>query len=179
MNPLTPFRDHEFGLAQLVDAAALLCGHLVSPGDDRVRDAPDERTVRYYQSSGLLDRPLRYDGRSAVYSFRHLLQAVAVKALQAQGLSLAQVQRALAGATLSQLEGAVAEAIGVVPLPESAGQDPLPGAPSLPVATAAPLRAYRVAPGVTITVDPAVVANPDALAANLANFLNPPPRSTP
>ena len=38
-------------------------------------------------------------GRTAVYGSRHLLQIVSVKRLQAQGLTLAEIQAELAGAT--------------------------------------------------------------------------------
>ena len=49
----------------------------------RVRDVPDRRTIRYYTTLGLIDRPaLR--GRTALYGRRHLLQLVAIKRLQAQ-----------------------------------------------------------------------------------------------
>ncbi len=106
-----PKRDTEFSLAELATTlAAFLArdhGAIEPPADGRVRAAPDARTIRYYQSLGLVDRPLRYDGRQAVYGYRHLLQAAAVKLLQAQGLSLAQVQSALQGVSTAQLEDAV------------------------------------------------------------------------
>src|SRR5271154_4783925 len=65
----------------------------------RVRDVPDRRTIRYYTTLGLLDRPAEMRGRTAFYGRRHLLQLVAIKKLQARGRSLAEVQRALAGLT--------------------------------------------------------------------------------
>src|SRR5919202_6540270 len=64
----------------------------------RVRDVPDARTVRYYTTLGLVDRPAAMRGRTALYARRHLLQLVAVKRLQAQGRSLADVQVELAAA---------------------------------------------------------------------------------
>src|SRR5271157_5619802 len=79
----------------------------------RVRDVPDLRTVRYYTTAGLLDRPAEMRGRTALYGQRHLLQLVAIKQLQARGLSLSQVQQRMAGATdamLRRLAGAHAEA---------------------------------------------------------------------
>ena len=54
----------------------------------RVRDIPDLRTIRYYTTVGLLDRPAEMRGRTALYGRRHLLQLVAIKQLQARGLSL-------------------------------------------------------------------------------------------
>ncbi len=82
-------------------------------GNGRVRDIPDLRTIRYYTTAGLLDRPAEMRGRTALYGRRHLLQLVAIKQLQARGLSLSQVQRQLAGATdatLRRLAGGRVEA---------------------------------------------------------------------
>src|SRR5439155_7820073 len=67
------------------------------PPNDRVRDVPDLRTIRYYTTLGLIDRPAEMRGRTAYYGPRHLLQLAAIKRLQARGLSLAEVQRRLLG----------------------------------------------------------------------------------
>jgi DNA-binding transcriptional MerR regulator len=64
----------------------------------RVRDVPDGRTIRYYTTLGLLERPV-LRGRTALYGRRQLLQLVAIKRLQAQGLTLAEVQARLLGRT--------------------------------------------------------------------------------
>ena len=69
---------------------------------DRVRDLPDRRTVRYYTTLGLLDRPT-IQGRTAFYGRRHLLQLVAVKRLQANGLSLSAIQSRLIGLADTEL----------------------------------------------------------------------------
>lgn len=63
----------------------------------RVRDVPDLRTIRYYTTLGLLDRAAEMRGRTALYGRRHLLQLVAIKRLQARGLSLAQIQERVVG----------------------------------------------------------------------------------
>lgn len=65
----------------------------------RVRDVPDARTIRYYTTLGLIDRPAQMRGRTALYGQRHLLQLVAIKRLQAKGLSLAEVQSRVVGQT--------------------------------------------------------------------------------
>lgn len=65
----------------------------------RVRDVPDRRAVRWYATTGLVDRPSAMRGRTALYEKRHLLQLVAVKRLQSQGRTLADIQAELAGAT--------------------------------------------------------------------------------
>ncbi len=69
----------------------------------RVRWQPNERLVRYYTTLGLLDRPAELRGRTAYYRDRHLLQLLAIKTLQARGLSLQTVQEELAGQTDARL----------------------------------------------------------------------------
>src|SRR4051812_31055524 len=72
----------------------------------QVRDVPDRRSIRYYTTLGLIDRPADMRGRTALYNRRHLMQIVAIKRLQARGLSLAEIQRQLVGlpdAALSRL----------------------------------------------------------------------------
>ena len=81
--------------------------------DGRVSAAPDARTVRYYTTLGLLDRP-KIEGRQGHYGERHLLQLLAIKALQAVDLPLAEIQQRLyarSDAELKRLvEGLSAEA---------------------------------------------------------------------
>jgi MerR HTH family regulatory protein len=89
-------------LAERVDAA--LAVDYPGQPSGRVRDVPDRRAIRWYTTIGLIDRPVAHRGRTALYTPRHLLQLVAVKRLQAQGLPLVAIQRELAGATDSQLE---------------------------------------------------------------------------
>ncbi|MCR4411506.1 MAG: helix-turn-helix domain-containing protein [Thermoguttaceae bacterium] len=72
-------------------------------GSGRVREIPDQRTIRYYTTLGILDRPVEFRGRTAYYGRKHLLQLVAIKRLQARGLSLVQVQGSIAGADESTL----------------------------------------------------------------------------
>jgi DNA-binding transcriptional MerR regulator len=70
----------------------------------RVRELPNGRTIRWYTTIGLVDRPAGMHGRTAMYSRRHLLQLVAVKRLQAAGQALADIQGELVGATEETLE---------------------------------------------------------------------------
>src|SRR5262245_20279686 len=70
----------------------------------RARDVPDRRSIRYYTTLGLLDRPTEMRGRTAHYGRRHLLQLVAIKRMQARGLSLAEIQERLLGLPNSRLE---------------------------------------------------------------------------
>lgn len=168
---LTDHRSATFSLSALAAAvAAFVAGLPATPGDERVAAVPDERTLRYYQSLGLLDRPLRYDGRAAIYGYRHLLQALAVRVLQVRGFSLAQAQGALAGATDASLEAAVQEALGAaVPSAQPSRQAPAP--------PAAEWRTVEVAPGVLLTVDLRRHPDPSALLAAAVAALAPAPPS--
>ena len=87
-------------LDELVRRAAAGLADPAYPGapNGRVRGLPDRRVVRWYTTTGLVDRPTM-QGRTALYSPRHLLQVVAVKRRQAEGRSLADIQAELAGAT--------------------------------------------------------------------------------
>jgi DNA-binding transcriptional MerR regulator len=75
----------------------LEAGNLAQPSG-RVRDVPDLRTIRYYTTLGLLDRPLEMQGRTAYYGWRHVWQLLAIKRLQLAGVPLAEIQQRLAGA---------------------------------------------------------------------------------
>ncbi|MEV4704262.1 MerR family transcriptional regulator [Actinoplanes sp. NPDC049316] len=93
----------------------------------RVRDVPDRRAVRWYTTTGLVDRPAAMRGRTALYGNRHLLQLVALKRRQAQGHSLAAIQAELAGAPDDVLA-----AVARVPQDLLADETPGPQAPARP-----------------------------------------------
>jgi DNA-binding transcriptional MerR regulator len=80
----------------------------------RVRAVPDVRTIRWYQTLGVVDRPASYRGRTALFGRRHVLQVAAIKALQAKGMSLAEVQQGLAGRTDAELARAVGHPLAAV-----------------------------------------------------------------
>src|SRR5262249_8646148 len=94
--------------------------------NERVRELPDRRTIRYYTTLGLIDRPARMRGRTALYGRRHLLQLVAIKRLQSRGLSLHEIQQRLMGLSDARLE-----TLAKVPeLPESPTPEPAPEEPN-------------------------------------------------
>lgn len=95
------FDDEELELWTIDDLVAKVALELsrsgVGQASGRVSGAPSLRTIRYYTTHGLLDRPLSFRGRTALYGHRHLLQLVAIKRLQSRGLSLVEVQERLLG----------------------------------------------------------------------------------
>ena len=145
-------------LAARASAVLAQCGLEVSDG--RAATHIDARTVRFYQTIGVLPKP-QYEGRRALYSLTHLLRLVAAKRLQAEGHSLAQIQAVLPARTDAQLLRALSDLASLL-------------APPVAHAAAGPsptqLRAFTLAKGVTLVIDPAVASatDPDALAATLA-----------
>jgi DNA-binding transcriptional MerR regulator len=90
----------ELTIAELAaTAAAAVAAADVRGANRRVTDLPDERTIRWYSTIGLLDRPSGSRGRTALYGERHILQLVAIKRRQAEGRTLAEIQSELVGAT--------------------------------------------------------------------------------
>ncbi len=110
-------------LAERVSAALMLAAY-EGQSSKRIRSVPDARTIRYYTTLGILDRPLEMRGRTAYYGERHLLQLVAIKRLQARGWSLVEIQTALAAADTATISG-----FADVPaeLLEQLKSEPLPG----------------------------------------------------
>lgn len=102
-------------LDELVQRVTAALADPAYPGapNGRVRDLPDRRVIRWYSTIGLVDRPVM-QGRTALYGLRQLIQIVAVKRLQAEGRSLADIQGELAGApddTLRRVAGVSDELI--------------------------------------------------------------------
>ena len=152
-------------IKQLVEQVdAVLSRVSLDQTSGRIRQVPDVRTLRYYTTAGLLDKPLAYRGRTALYGRRHLLQILAIKRLQSDGQRLGAIQEALAGLTDAQLEALAALPSAPEPLPDGDWQAmprqtpfwqaapapvPTPSAPLLP----AMVSALRLAPGVTLMLD--------------------------
>jgi hypothetical protein len=122
-DPLTVLREYR-ALAPwgLRDLAALAGGILdasgVVPVNAAARARPSERTIRFYVARGLVSPP---DGRgtAAVYSYRHLLQVLAIKLRQMEGATLESMVKEFAGLTGDLIERRTASALGPgLPPPE-------------------------------------------------------------
>src|SRR5688500_15026864 len=112
--------DASWTLSELVEEASAALERVPAPDNGQIRAVPDERSLRYYTTLGLLDRPAAMRGRTALYGKRHLAQVVAIKRMQTAGKTLADIQSILAtidDATLSRLSG-----IGL-PKPARAARD--------------------------------------------------------
>lgn len=94
----------EFTVDKLVEYAARLIPLFVpKQGRYKVRDYPDVRTVRFYTTRGLMDKPDRYNGQQAAYSFKHLLQLIAIKYLQFQYLPIKKISEMINGLSQEEL----------------------------------------------------------------------------
>ena len=129
-------------LASEVAAQLSARGLLGAATDSRVSAAPDARTVRYYTTLGLLDRPAIV-ARQARYGQRHLWQLLAVKALQAASLPLAEIQQRLFGRSDAELQALIATLAE-----QAAGRAQIRTAPA-----ALNLREFAIAPGLRLTVE--------------------------
>jgi len=127
-------------LSDEVAEALSRLGLLGAAPDARVSAAPDARTVRYYTTLGLLDRP-DIVGRQARYRQRHLLQLLAIKGLQVRALPLAEIQERLYGRSDAELETLI-EALG-----RESAEAPAPGI----VATS--VREVIIEPGLRLLVE--------------------------
>ncbi len=174
-------------------ADALSVGYQASE-NGQVSAVPDARTIRYYGSLGLVDRPTEMRGRTALYSRRHLLQLVSIKRLQARGLKLADVQVELGGISNTALEelAQVPEIAGparpqALPATSTSRRESFWSAPVLARSTRSeahhrpePVRAQtqlkiELAPGVHIVVDTSKVptqADRESLGPSAQGLLN-------
>jgi hypothetical protein len=183
-DPLTTLREYR-ALAPwgLRDLAALAGGILdasgVVPVNAAARARPSERTIRFYVARGLVSPP---DGRgtAAVYSYRHLLQVLAIKLRQMEGATLESMLKEFAGLTGDLIERRAATALGPgLPPPDHLPLLRTPGtgrgrvgravmAWLAPVegltAASSSVRRIAVAPGVEVLIDeqhPALRLNSD------------------
>jgi DNA-binding transcriptional MerR regulator len=152
--------EPRYTIAELADASAAALDALgVAARNGQVRDRPDVRTIRYYGTLGLIDPPSEMTGRTARYGGRHLLQILAVKAVQARGDSLADAQRTLVGASDEELRSAIGPGLpaALAAVPASA----LPAGPEGSHARRAPGQPFwRTSPALPAAAVPPAESSP-------------------
>jgi DNA-binding transcriptional MerR regulator len=93
----------------LVDAAG------IKPTNTSARAQLTARGVRFYVSTGLIDRP-EGSGTAATYNYRHLLQVLSIKIRQREGMTLDTIRKEMRDVTGDALErrvaGSLAPALG-------------------------------------------------------------------
>ena len=150
--------------------------------DGRASEGVDPRTIRFYQTLGIVPKPA-YEGRKALYGREHLVRVVAAKLLQSEGHSLAQIQAALPARATDELVAALLE-IGASEIGASEiGASDVAASHVAAIGAAMNTRAqqastriapqassptqlvsFRITEGVTVLIDPTVIQNPNQLA---------------
>lgn len=91
----------QWGLDELAEKSQHFLGE---EGDsNRIQWKPNGRQIRYYTTLGLLDKPFGGRGTGATYGPKHLLQLIAIKRLQHQGMKLADIQPVINGLSKEKL----------------------------------------------------------------------------
>jgi hypothetical protein len=182
-DPRTTLRSYREGapwrLRDLASLASAILEHTgVTPVSSAASARPTERTIRFYVARGLVNRP---DGKgtSATYSYRHLLQVLAIKLRQMEGATLERLAIEFGEIPGDVMEHRVASALGPsLPAPNELRSLTAPE----PVASAGPrlgtdetrpgdtMRRIVLAPGVEMLVADAHPAwdDPDQFAALVA-----------
>ncbi|HVZ76988.1 MAG TPA: MerR family transcriptional regulator [Gemmatimonadaceae bacterium] len=139
----------------LVDAAGM------RPTNASARAAPSARAIRFYVASGLLDHP-EGTGTAATYSYRHLLQLLAIKIRQREGATLEVIRQEMKGVTGDALERRVATSLApALAVNGAAAEAPADDARALP-----PWHRIVVADGVELHVrDDSPASSEDAMLA--------------
>ena len=99
-------RKRYVGVAELAQEAARILAESGAAQQARgtVTELPDERTVRYYLSEGLVPPSEERQGTASVFGYRHLLGLLVVKKLQAEHIPIRKIRELVTGKTERQLE---------------------------------------------------------------------------
>jgi DNA-binding transcriptional MerR regulator len=103
---LEAVRQQKFvGVAELATRAAqILSESGLIQARGTVSELPDERTVRYYLTEGLISPAEEKQGTASVFGYRHLLQLLAVKKLQSEHLPIRTIRELVNSRSERQLE---------------------------------------------------------------------------
>jgi DNA-binding transcriptional MerR regulator len=103
---LESIRQRKFvGVAELAsEAAKILSESGLAQERGTVTELPDERTIRYYLAEGLVSPAEDKQGTASVFGYRHLLQLLAVKKLQAEHLPIRKIRELVESREVRELE---------------------------------------------------------------------------
>jgi len=123
-DPRTTLRSYRgsapWRLRDLAALASRLLEHAnITPVSSAASALPTERTIRFYVARGLVNPP-EGRGTSATYSYRHLLQVLAIKLRQMEGATLERMAEEFRDTPGDVLEHRVATTLGTLPpLPDA------------------------------------------------------------
>lgn len=105
-NMLEKMRHTKYvGVAELAgEAAKILAESGLAQERGTVSELPDERTIRYYLTEGLVSPAENKQGTASVFGYRHLLELLVVKKLQSEHLPIRKIRDLVDGRTERELE---------------------------------------------------------------------------
>ena len=121
-DPLSVLREYQplapWGLRDLAAlAGAILDASGIVPINAAARAHPSDRSIRFYVARGLVSPP-EGRGTAAIYTYKHLLQVLAIKLRQMEGATLDVIVKEADALTGDMIERRVAQALGTaIPLP--------------------------------------------------------------
>jgi hypothetical protein len=172
-DPLATLREYRplapWGLRDLAAlAGAILDASGVVPINAAARAQPSERTIRFYVARGLVSPP-EGRGTAAVYTYKHMLQVLAIKLRQMEGATLETIVREAESLSGDMIERRVAQTLGpALPHPSQLALLQAPGTgrgrvgralqawiapPDAGAARGVSCRRITVAPGVELLID--------------------------
>ena len=91
---LDSLRDRKYrGVAELAnESARIISGSGPLQEKATVTEVPDERTIRYYLTEGLISPAEEKQGTASVFNYRHLLQVLVIKKLQSEHLPIRKIK---------------------------------------------------------------------------------------
>lgn len=103
------------GVKELADAAEQVLKEIGSSQEKgTVTEYPNERTIRFYITEGLLPPSETKQGAASVFGYPHLLTLLVIKQLQSDGLPISIIRQLVAGKAVTELEQILsAGAVGV------------------------------------------------------------------
>ena len=114
-NRLEHLKEAQFsGVKSLADAVErILRSSDSSQNRGTVAEYPNERTIRYYITEGLLPAPVDKRGPSSVYGYEHLLTLLLIKKLQAKRIPISVIKTLIADKAVEELEKLLGEEVQV------------------------------------------------------------------
>ena len=114
----------KYGVAALAEQVNDWCRqHRVQPLHNGAGPSVTVRNVRYYQTLGLVDRPVSAGGKG--FTEKHRLQLIAIRLFQAKGLPLGKIKRLLYRRNEEELRDIERHGVDEAKL----SRDPLPPGP--------------------------------------------------
>jgi len=120
---LDKLKDDEYqGVKELAGAAENILRE-TGPNQEKgtVAEYPNERTIRFYITEGLLPQSMEKRGAASLFGYQHLLALIVIKKLQADGLPISIIRQVISGKSEAELRDLIGESGRNIAEPEAFG----------------------------------------------------------